>query len=70
VVQTSDAYIPRTASVAGGGMPAREEEAVLPGVAADHADRAGSPAALLRFAVVRNGVVGRSQAPSVVLPAC
>jgi hypothetical protein len=61
VVQTSDAYVPRTARVAGGGMPAREEEAVLPGVAADHAAGAGS------LAVVRNGVVGRSQDPSVVL---
>jgi hypothetical protein len=48
-------------------MPAREEEAVLPGVAADHAAGAGSLAALLLIAVVRNGVVGRSQDPSVVL---
>jgi len=62
--------LPGTARVAGGGMPAREEEAVLRGVAAEHAS-AAALAPLLRLpvvaAIVRHGVVRRAQARGVVL---
>lgn len=57
--------LPRAARVAGGGMPAGEEEAVLPGVAANHAE---VPAGLVPFlhvvvfAVVGYRVVRRAQA--------
>lgn len=62
--------LPGTARVAGGRMPAREEEAVLRGVAAEHAS-AAALAPLLRLpvvaAIVRDGVVRRAQARAVVL---
>ena len=62
--------LPGTARVAGSGMPAREEEAVLRGVAAEHASTAALAPPLrlpVVAAIVRHGVVRRAQARGVVL---
>ena len=61
--------LPGTARVAGSGMPAREEEAVLRGVAAEHASTAALAPPLrlpVVAAIVRHGV-RRTQARGVVL---